>query len=870
MGLEVRRIRALEGANVFALFPVIYGEVKLNEFYNISSSDVPGFTESITTLFPGLQNHKCSYGVKGGFIKRLKEGTYLPHISEHLCIELQNILGIPVKFGKSIWIDDDIYWVAVEYVYKDTGTLALKYSFEIVEKLLSGKTISHEEVQTYLHDLKKVLDEEKLGPSTQAIINSAKKRKIPIIPIDLRWSMFQLGYGKKAVKISATITSKTSLLAGDIAKDKYMTKKILERMGIHVPRGYVVSNLDSALDAAHKIGFPVVIKPLDSHHGKGVISDIKEDREVKLAFLVASKYSRKVMIEEHLTGDDYRFLVINGKVVAASKRIPPYIIGDGKSTIKELVDKLNSDPLRGEGHENYLTRVKLEEEEISYLRHQGFTPSDVLPSGIKVYLRKNGNLSTGGIAIDVTEEVHLEIINEVERAAKTVGLDVCGVDAIIKDIKRPLGNRNGGIIEINAAPGLRMHLRPTEGKKRNVADAIVDYLFPKNDDGRIPVIAVTGTNGKTSVVKLLGKILSKEGYKVGMSTTGGIYINDKKIISGDTTGPWSTRIILQNPDVEVAVLEVARGGIWRRGLGYDRAFIGCVLNIREDHLGVDGIKSKEDIFWIKSLVTEAVLPSGFSVLNAEDEYCEKLMARAKGKPALFSTKYNENIKNALEKQYPVIYVENNRVLFANGKTSEEIIPVKSINYAMGGKIKAHLENALAAILIAKLMGVPTKTIKEVLKDTSISEFDGRMNIINFENKTVIIDYAHNPDAILHLKDFVQILNPQESWCVVAIPGDRNNDILKKDGKALGKVFDHVIVTARESDLRGRDKDDLLNRIADGADETDCKEVRKIGECKAALRYALNNAKSGDAIFILLGLSGPEELSDILGSVFNST
>ena len=858
MGIELRRIRAVYGANVFALFPVVYGEVKLNEFLNISSKDVPGFNEKLLYFFPGLKKHKCSYGFEGGFVKRLEEGTYFPHISEHVAIEMQNMLGEDIKFGKSIWIKDDIYWVAIEYSCEETAKKTLRYAFEIVGKLFNGEELSREEIEVYLNDIKKEYENEKPGPSTRAIIESAKNRKIPVMPIEPRWSMFQLGYGKKSKKISASVTSQTSLLSGDLAKDKYMCKKMLSDTGIPVPKGYVVKNPDEAVEAAKKIGYPVVVKPLDSHHGKGVLGDIREDEEVRSAYMVARKHSKKVLVEEYLNGPDCRFLVVNGKMVAAARRVPPYIVGDGKRNIKELVDELNNDPRRGWGHENYLTKVKIGEEETSYLKQQGYNLMDIVPEGEIVYLRRNANLSTGGTAEDITDEICEEIQIAVERAAKVIGLDVCGVDAIIKDIKKPLGNGNGGIIEINTAPGLRMHIKPTEGKSRNVGADIVNYLFPK-DDGRIPIIAVTGTNGKTSVVKSISKILEKSGYCVGMTTTGGIYIGGKKIIEGDTTGPWSARVVLKDRDVDAAVLECARGGIWRRGLGYDRAYIGCVLNIREDHIGVDGIENLDDIFWIKSVVTEAVLPEGYSVVNGEDEYAHDLLKYARGKHALFSKIKNNLVEEEIEKGGIGVYIEDGVVYYANKERKEEIMKVKDIKYCLGGALSGNLENSLASILITKLMGVKNEIIKNVLSSLNPDAFSGRLNMWDYEGKKIVFDYAHNPDAILRLKDFIDYYKPNESWVVIAIPGDRDDSLLMKDGEMAAEVFDHIFITAREKDLRGREKDDLLKKIKMGAERIMGKDIRVEYEASTAIKNAINLAKKGDMIFILMGLKSLEDI-----------
>jgi len=861
MGLEIRRIRTLRGANVFALYPVIYGEVKLNEFLDISSKDVPGFVGSLISFFPGLKKHKCSYGIEGGFVRRLNEGTYLPHISEHLAIEIQNILGINAKFGKSIWITEDVYWVAIEYEYEKTARLALRYAFEIVEKLLSGIAMSRDEIESYLNDVKKAYWREKLGPSTRAIIEAARKRNIPVMPIELEWSMFQLGYGSKSKMISASVTSDTSLLASDIAKDKYMSKKLMEEVGIPVPAGYVVKNADEAIDAAKRIGYPVVVKPLDSHHGKGVMGGITDDEGVRMAYNIAKMHSSRVIVEENLVGDDYRFLVVGGRMVAAAKRTPPYVLGDGTRTVKELVDELNSDPMRGWGHENYLTKVRIGEEEIKYLKQQGFKMLDIVPEGQIVYLRRNANLSTGGTSIDVTDEVCPEVRRDIERAAKAIGLDVCGVDAVIKDIKKPLGSGNGGIIEINTAPGLRMHIHPTKGKPRDVGDDIIKNLF-KHGDGRIPIISITGTNGKTSVVQLVSRMLSASGTRVGMTTTGGIYINGEKVIEGDTTGPWSASIVLRDKSVDAAVLECARGGIWRRGLAYDRAYIGCVLNIREDHLGVDGIESLDDIFWIKSVVTEAVLPYGYSVVNAEDDYASKLLERARGRAAAFSTVKNDIVERVLGGGGAAVYIENSSIVYETPGSKEEIMPVSSTTYAAGGTLRANLENALCAVLIAKLMKINNCIISSVLSATEPGAFSGRLNIFEHGGKKIVMDYAHNPDSIRKLRDYITYINPHDSWAIIAIPGDRESVLLTEDGAAAGEVFGHVFITARDKDLRGRDKQELLNILKAGAEST-CKDSRIFDDYRAAIKTAIEESQEGDAIFILLGLDDFNTVLDLI-------
>ncbi|HYE65824.1 MAG TPA: cyanophycin synthetase, partial [Pyrinomonadaceae bacterium] len=620
--MRVDKIRTLSGPNIFSHQPVLVMRLDLEELTAKESTEFPGFIDRLLALLPGLHEHHCSVGRPGGFVERLYEGTYFAHIVEHVALELTEHAGIPAYFGKARQADEPgLYNVVVEYKAEHGARYLLNVAVELVEALLKGESFPLEEK---LAEARALVDRTELGPSTRSIVEAAERRGIPWFRIGAE-SLVQLGYGKNRKLIQAAMSDRTNAIAVDIAANKELTKTVLEQASIPIPRGRIVRTEDEAVEALADINGPVVIKPLDGRQGLGVSLNLTTPEEAIHAFRLAREFSDDVLVEELVNGRNYRVLVIDGRMVAASERLACHVKGDGVHTIAELIEIENRNPLRGEGHDKPLTRIVIDSVMITYLRKRGLSLDHVPQPEEIIFLREGINLSTGGTAQDVTETVHPEVTRMCERAARVIGLDICGIDLVLKDIAEPLKKGSGGIIEVNASPGLRMHHYPSVGEARDVGAAIVEMLYPPGAPARIPVFSITGTNGKTTVARMIAHVLSETGQTVGLTTTDGIYIGGERIVEGDTTGPHSARTILSDPAVEVAVLETARGGIVRRGLGYDWSDISVLTNIGPDHIGQDGIKSVEDLVYIKSLVAERVREGGTLVLNADDEHLARLM-----------------------------------------------------------------------------------------------------------------------------------------------------------------------------------------------------------------------------------------------------
>ncbi|MFP4016198.1 MAG: cyanophycin synthetase, partial [Halanaerobiales bacterium] len=630
----------MKGPNLYSYSPVIETICDLGDYDRVESKNIKDFNKSLVKNFPGLKEHSCSEGRKGGFLKRLDQGTYLGHIIEHLSLEIQVIHGYDVYYGKTIWTEGSRYKIITEYIVEELAEFAVEAAVEIVMALTEQSKIE-QIINRVKRDGEKIIKRYGIGPSTRSLIEAASNRGIPVITLDKEACLYQLGYGKKQKRIEATISSTTSCIAVDIASNKMQTKILLEDAGLPVPRGYILENTLQLKELICHIDTPLVVKPFNCNHGKGVSLNIHNWYELKKAFYRAKKYSRKVIIEEYIAGKDYRLLVVGNNMVAAAERRPPYVRGDGRSNISQLIDQVNESSLRGEGHEKPLTRINIDEVVVKYLCGQGYNLDTIPEKNQLIYLRHNGNLSTGGTAEDITDQVHPLNVDLAVRAARVIGLDIAGVDIIAQDIRVPLSKQDGAVIEVNAAPGIRMHHFPTTGKKRAAADAIIDYLFP-DDNGRVPVVSITGTNGKTTTTRLLAEIFCQIYDNVGYTTTDGTYINGHCIMSGDNTGPISAKAILMEPTIDIALLETARGGIVREGLGYNYSDIGVIINITEDHLGVDGIETLSDLAFIKSLVIETVKRTGNCVLNADDPIVLKLSERASA-PIFYFSQENNNV-----------------------------------------------------------------------------------------------------------------------------------------------------------------------------------------------------------------------------------
>ncbi|EGD52089.1 cyanophycin synthetase [Thermoanaerobacter ethanolicus JW 200] len=843
----IKDIRVYRGRNIYSHRPVIKMVVDI-ERLDIPTKDIPNFNERLIKRLPSLSKHSCSYGYEGGFLKRLEEGTYLPHVTEHIILELQNMLGYDVKFGRARNIEGDLYYIIYEYGLEECGIRVGKLAVEMVNKFIQGEEFDLEE---RLERIRNIIAEIELGPSTMAIKNEALKAGIPVTRVG-NGSILRLGYGKYQKMIEGTISQNTSCIAVDIASDKILTKQILRDHGFPVPEGDVAYNEEEAIAIAEEIGYPVAIKPYNGNQGKGVHLNITNKEEVSIAYRNAKAYSDLVIVEKHIKGKHYRVLVVGEKVVAVAEKIPAHVIGDGIHTIEELVEMENKNPLRGKGHEKPLTKLTIDTISKMILKKQGFDLEDIPKKGQKVFLRESANLSTGGIAIDKTDDIHPYNIEIAVRAAKAIGLDIAGIDITMEDIKKPLTKENGAIIEINASPGIRMHHYPSKGKPRNVAKAIVDMLFPKGSKATIPIISITGTNGKTTVTRMTAHILKTYGYTVGMTCTDGIYIDDTCVYKGDNTGPKSARTCLADKNIDAAVLETARGGIIREGLGYDLADVGVITNISEDHLGIDGIETLEDLAFVKALVVEAVKEDGYSVLNADDPMTTYLAQRAKGKIIYFSM-YDNNltVKKHIEKGGIAVYVKDGVIVIANGQIIP-VVKIEEIPAALSGKVLYNVENALAAIAASYGVKVPVNIIAKGIKtfycDTTHNP--GRFNLFNVGNFRVLVDYGHNIAGIKSVIEAAQKLDANRLIGVIGVPGDRINSSILKVGEICGQGFDFIYVK-EDLDLRGRKPGEVAKLLEQGAIKggIDRKKIKTILKETEALRAAMYNAEGGDLIVV---------------------
>jgi len=835
--------------NFYALFPILEATIDLKGW-----SEVPSNKENavlLKRLVPELENHSCSKGYKGGFIERLEEGTYPEHILEHLTIAFQNMAGSDVTYGKSRKINDNIFKVAVEYENKSMASEALKGSVNLLNSLLVDEKCEEDLrriVDVSLKKVKKAYEDGKVGPSTQAILDAAKRRDIPVEKLHDEYSLYALGQGKYRQNIWGPITSKTSMIGGDISKDKKLCKEILYKNGFPVPRGDIARTRDEVLELAEHIGHPVILKPVRGHHGDGVIGDLRSRKEVSEAYEITSKYSDYILVEDFIKGSDYRFLVINNKVIAAANRIPAHVIGDGVSSIRELIRKTNGDPRRGEGHDSLLTKIKLGEEERTHLGLTNKGPDYIPEKDEKVFLRIGGNLSTGGTSKDVTDKVHDSIIKEIERASKVIDMDILGVDVVADDITKHKDETEWYIIETNASPGLRMHLYPTEGRSKDVGTKIVDMLFPDNN-GRIPLISITGTNGKTTTSRLIDWIARNEGFTTGLTDTDGIWISGEKIIEGDTTGPWSAGVVLNNKDVDFAVFETARGGIIRKGLGFDRCDVGVVTNIREDHIGLDGVKDLYDIFRVKSLVLEVTKRDGASIINAEDDYCEDLMKRSRGRPVLFSKSLNDKIKKHIKEGGEAFYVKDNKIIHSKDDTEEEIDSLFNIPFLQGG-VDFLVENLLAAVSASYAVGLSLDSIKKGIRSFSMDEEKnpGRLNIFSYNGNNIVLDYAHNPDCFRALGEYVKVLKADRNISVFTVPGDRSDEMMMKCTKEMEKWSDYLILTENPIVMRGRKKGEICKNMENGVGLPK-EKYASFDDYKKAVQHAFKISDKGDLIVL---------------------
>lgn len=841
---------AYQGKNIYSYKPVVKLVVDLGKYADTPTKDLEGFNEALLELLPGLKKHCCCRGYEGGFVERLNEGTLLAHVMEHIALELQLMLGYDIKFGKTRESSKKgVYNIVYGYENEHAGLESGKLAVEIAEGILAGEI---PDIKGRLEEIKKVCIATDFGVSTSEIVKEASKRDIPVIRIG-EGSILQLGYGKHQKRIEATLTENSSCVSVDIACNKELTKRLLNDYGIPVPAGKVVKSEQEALEYSEKLGYPVVVKPNYGSHGKGVSLNLKSPQEVLEAYNIAKEYEDTILVEKYIKGNYYRVLVVGDKVVAASHRISAHVVGDGVSTVKELIDKENTNPMRGEGHEKPLTKITIDKVAEQYLIKQGLTLDYVPNEGETVYLRENDNLSTGGVAIDVTDEVHEQNKKMIVQAARIIGLDVAGVDVSTVDISKPITETGGAIIEINAAPGIRMHHYPYMGTSRNVAKAIVDMLFPEEAPSRIPIVSVTGTNGKTTTSRMIAHIIRNAGYTVGMTTTSGIYINEELIRYGDNTGPISARTVLMDRRVEYAVLETARGGIVNRGLGYDVADVGIVTNITEDHLGIDDINTLDDLAFVKSLVVEAVKENGYAVLNADDRYCLGMRERVKSNIILFSmTTENEEVKKHVQSGGTAVYSDGNTIFVNKGGLEVPFIEVKAIPATMNGILKHNISNSMAAIAGAIGIGIPVENIiagLSTFRSDSVNN-PGRFNIHDLNGIKVILDYGHNIDGYRVVIDSLKKMKTGRLIGVIGTPGDRTDSSTIEIGKMCADCFDRIYIK-EDRDKRGREPGEVAALLEKGCRMGSIKPSEVLIELAEdkALEKAILDAVPGDIVIV---------------------
>jgi cyanophycin synthetase len=822
----------------------------LEEMEERPSDKVPGFSERLKSMFPSMYSHRCSVGEPGGFFQRVDEGTWMGHIIEHIALEIQTLAGMDTGFGRTrSYGEKGVYNVVFSYIEENVGRFAAEASVRICEALIAGEAYDLE------HDIQKMRElreAERLGPSTGSIVEEAASRGIPWIRLN-KYSLCQLGYGANQKRIQATVTSETSSIGVEIACDKEDTKYLLEQAEVEVPRGDIISRESSLEDACNYIGYPLVIKPIDGNHGRGITVDIQNYEEALVAFHAAKEVSRRVIVEKYITGEDYRLLVINNVLVAAAKRTPAHVIGDGKSTVRQLVDKVNEDPRRGYGHENVLTMITINDLTRTILKDAGYTEDSVIPEGERLLLKDTANLSTGGTAEDVTDIVHPANVSMAERISKIIDLDICGIDIMTSDISKPLSETGGAVLEVNAGPGFRMHLAPTSGLPRNVAAPVVDKLFPKQGDtGRIPIVAITGTNGKTTTSRLIAHIAKMSGYRVGYTTSDGVYIQNRLLMSGDCTGPASTEFVLKDPTVNFAVLECARGGLLRAGLGFGNCDVAVVTNVAEDHLGLKGIHTIEQLAKVKGVVPETVLPGGYAVLNADDDLVYEMRRGINCNLALFSMDENNPRIQALQRIGGITAVyENGYVTLCRGTWKMRVMKAEDIPLTYGGKATFMIQNVLAAVIAANVRGISIEDMKAALETfiPSAAQTPGRLNLFKFQNFHILLDYAHNPAGMMALKQLTDNMEATVKVGIIAGVGDRREEDTNMIGSIAAEMFDEIIIR-QDKRLRGRTEQELINMLHEGIKMKDPnKKTTIIPSEKEAITFAVNNAQKGSLIIL---------------------
>ncbi len=851
--MQIVELKVLRGPNYWSVRrpKLIQMKLQLDDLEQRPTNTIAGFSDRLEALFPTMFEHRCSEGVAGGFFSRVKDGTWMGHVIEHMALELQTLAGMDTGFGRTRGTGTEgEYYVVFSYLEEDAGVYAARAAVTIAQALVDGIEYNLEED---IMRMREIRESSRLGPSTGCIVDEAARRGIPHLRLN-KHSLVQLGYGVHQKRIRATIASTTGNIAVDIACDKEETKNLLQAAEIPVPNGTVIRDEEGLKSAVEKFGFPLVIKPIDGNHGKGNTTNITTWEQALTAFEAAKLYGRSVIIEKYITGFDFRVLVINYKFICAALRTPASVTGDGKQTIQQLIDEVNSDPRRGYGHEKVLTQITIDQFTQKMLDEKNYTLETVPPAGELVLLKPTANLSTGGTSNDVTEEVHPANIVMCERIAKIIGLDICGIDIMANDLKRPVTENGGAILEVNAAPGFRMHIEPSSGLPRNVAEPVVDMLFPNRTNGRIPIIAVTGTNGKTTTTRLTAHIAKNARKKVGYTTSDGVYIQNQLMMKGDCTGPLSAQFVLKDPTVDFAVLECARGGILKNGLAFQHCDVAIVTNVAEDHMGLGGIHTIEQMAQVKAVVPETVFKHGYAVLNADDDLVYKMRKGLNCNIALFSMDETNPriVKHSKEGGLAAVF-ENGYITILKGTWKIRVMHVKDIPVTFEGKAVHNVANCLPAVMASYLYrDISIEDIRSALSSflPSSTLTPGRLNFFNFKNFTMLADFAHNPHGMKLLGEFVDKLEYPKKIGIISGTGDRRDEDIKELAAISAAHFDEIIIRS-DRNLRGRTFDEILALLEDGIQSAKPGMPTMVIEDEdAALDYVYEHAEHG-ALYVIM-------------------
>ena len=839
--MQVSRVRALRGPNLWSHHTSVEA-VLICTPDEECVGNLAGFETRLRARFPALSPLQPT-----GHDDRIP----MAHVFELAALDLQAQAGCPVTFSRTTATHDSgVFQVVVEYSEEVVGKLALKLAEELVKASLDDTPF---DVDAALNQLLELDEDVRLGPSTGSIVDAAIARNIPFRRLT-DGSLVAFGWGSKMRKIQAAEIDRTGAIAESIAQDKELTKKLLDAAGVPVPHGRVALDADDAWAAALEIGLPVVIKPKDGNQGKGVTVNITTKEQMTAGFVAAAEFRDDIMVERYLPGNDFRLLVVGDKLIAAARRDPPQVIGDGVATVRQLVDKVNLDPRRGNGHSTSLTKIRFDDIALASLAAQGYEADSVPPRGQRVILRNNANLSTGGAATDVTDDVHPEVAARAVAAAHMVGLDICGVDLVCDSVLKPIEEQGGGVVEVNAAPGLRMHLSPSFGKGRAVGEAIIGTMFADGDDGRIPVIAVTGTNGKTTTVRLIAHLCTASGLRTGMTNTDGVYVEGRAIDRGDCSGPRSARNVLMHPDVDAAVFETARGGLLREGLAFDRCQVAVVTNIGSgDHLGLNYITTLEDLAVLKRVIVQNVLEGGMAVLNAADPVVVSMADNCRGDVTFFAADVHHPVMSMHRaKGRRVVYIDNGHLVCEQGKALQKF-DLKQVPITRGGVIGFQVENVMASVAAAWAIDLSWDAIRTGLL-TFAGETDnapGRFNVFSYRGATVIADYGHNPDAILALVSAVDAMPARRRSVVISGAGDRRDEDIRQQTVILGAAFDDVLLY-QDQCQRGREDGEVVALLRQGLqDAVRTSHIDEINGEFVAIDKALARLEEGDLCLILI-------------------